>query len=64
MLSQGNKSFFDVLGGALQADSFPGRVKHAVGKAKDDLTVAGREGAKDIKKGASAAKHEAEGWFK
>lgn len=48
----------------LQADSFPGKVQHAMSKAKDDLSVAGKEGAKDIKKGASAAKHEAEGWFK
>jgi len=46
------------------ADSFPGRLQHTASKLADDLKVASKEGAKDLKRGANAAKDEAKSWFK
>ena len=42
-----------------QADDFPGRVWHTAAKIADDVKVAAKEGSRDLKRGAGAAKDEA-----
>ena len=43
----------------LQADNFPGRVWNTAAKIADDVKVAAKEGGRDLKHGAGAAKDEA-----
>ncbi len=42
-----------------QADNFPGRVWNQASKLVDDVKVAAKEGGRDLKHGAGAAKDEA-----